>query len=402
MQMHFETEDMELDNEIKNRVEERIAQCDRDINHKGDQASQIEETVPLHDKSRSLFVRRKHILNEINQVVNSYNDNNKLVRESNKLQKPDSELNDLIGRNQEIQRENEEVEKLINDALLFADQIEEKLKALLEPVMPEIREKYDDKNALIDECDELFDDCEQQVKQLEKSIGESLKKADEIIAKLDHASPLAHPSSAKQNNAEFLNQISGRLDKAFEARTQVEAAKARLNSAKDELQEDIEPLNQLGDREVRQPEIERVKAALRQVSEELADLGTDLSPCIEDLQNLDSELDDMLNKEKEQKILHAGDLLRDLDAAIKDLAGRKKDAEEKLALYKKLIAEAKKDEGKEDPVLLEQLKKLENEAAEIERDLKEINEKADSLAKKRAEFKEQLEKAQADPDQFQP
>ena len=209
-----------------------------------------------------MFVRRKHILNEINLVVNSYNDNNKLVRESNKLQKSDSELNDLIGRNQEIQRDNEEVQKLINDALLFADQIEEKLNSLLEPVIPEVREKYDGKNALIDECDELFDDCEQQVKRLEKSIGESLKKADEVIAKLDHASPLAHPSSAKQNNAEFLNQISAKLDKAFEVRTQIEAAKARLNSAKDELQEDIEPLNQLGDREVRQPEIERVKAAL--------------------------------------------------------------------------------------------------------------------------------------------
>jgi len=38
---------------------------------------------------------------------------------------------------------------------------------LLEPILPEIEQKCEDKNALIDECDDLFDNCEDKIKKVE-------------------------------------------------------------------------------------------------------------------------------------------------------------------------------------------------------------------------------------------
>ena len=117
----FETEDLEMDNEIKNRVDDKIKLCDRDIN--GDKAEKVGDLDDrlIGDKSKTMQARKKFIIGQINQMVNSFNDNNKLIKESNKVAKSDSELNDLIQKNLQIQKENKAIEDLISDAKLFAD-----------------------------------------------------------------------------------------------------------------------------------------------------------------------------------------------------------------------------------------------------------------------------------------
>lgn len=64
---------------------------------------------------------------------------------------------ELISRNNEIQNDCKKIDDMINSGKTFASNINERLDSLLEPTIGVIKEKYTDKNQVIDECDELFD-----------------------------------------------------------------------------------------------------------------------------------------------------------------------------------------------------------------------------------------------------
>ena len=87
---------------------------------------------------------------------------------------------------------------------MFAGQIDERLNLLIEPILPEIEAKYEDKNAIIDECDDLFDNCEDKIKKIEGKLDELLNSVDESLEKLERASPVQNPSSDKVDNKKFL------------------------------------------------------------------------------------------------------------------------------------------------------------------------------------------------------
>ena len=46
--------------------------------------------------------RKKAIIGNINKMVNQFNENNKLIKESNKVPKSEKEMAELIRRNKEI------------------------------------------------------------------------------------------------------------------------------------------------------------------------------------------------------------------------------------------------------------------------------------------------------------
>jgi septum formation inhibitor MinC len=90
-------------------------------------------------------------------MVNVFNENNKLIKESNKGQKTEKEISDLIKNNNEIQEDCKKIEDKVSSAKEFAAEIDLVLDSILEPAIGEIMEKYLYKNQKIDECDELFD-----------------------------------------------------------------------------------------------------------------------------------------------------------------------------------------------------------------------------------------------------
>jgi hypothetical protein len=90
-------------------------------------------------------------------MVNQFNENNKLIKESNKVPKSEKEMADLIGRNKEIQDDCKKIDDMINAGKIFSVDINARLDLLLDPIIFEIKDKYTDKNQAIDECDELFD-----------------------------------------------------------------------------------------------------------------------------------------------------------------------------------------------------------------------------------------------------
>lgn len=80
-----------------------------------------------------------------------------MIKESNKVPKSEREMSELIKRNKEIQDDCKSIDEMITSGRAFAADIDQRLDALLEPTIQDIKDKYVDKNQAIDECDELFD-----------------------------------------------------------------------------------------------------------------------------------------------------------------------------------------------------------------------------------------------------
>ena len=99
----LDTDDMEKNNELFHKVEDKIAECDRDIN--GDKAEKQPGDERDKTKPPSLNLRKKEIIAAINKMVNQFNDNNKSIKDTNKIPKTEKEMNELIKKNQEIQED---------------------------------------------------------------------------------------------------------------------------------------------------------------------------------------------------------------------------------------------------------------------------------------------------------
>lgn len=98
------------------------------------------------------------------------------------------------------------------------------------------------------------------------------------MQKIYQASPLENPSTGNDNK-KFIEDLSDVNEKADECRKVLEDLQERLTETADKLQEDIKPLNELGDREVpKTPEIEEVKAGLDLRDEEIEGIKLDLIP----------------------------------------------------------------------------------------------------------------------------
>lgn len=153
----FQNDDLERENEIFNRLESELDECDRDTNGNKKQSE---------SEDNSLVGRKKAIIQQINKIVNQFNENNKLIKDSNKRDAGESDILELLSKNKAVQENCSHVEDQIKDAKLQAVDIEKRLNSLLDPVIGEIKEKYDSKNQSIDECDELFDKANAQIDRL--------------------------------------------------------------------------------------------------------------------------------------------------------------------------------------------------------------------------------------------
>lgn len=93
---------------------------------------------------------------------------------------------------------------------------------MLEPVLGELKEKYDAKNQSIDECDELFDKANAQIDRLGNVILNHIEKTQDIIKKLDGANPINNPSISGKMNEEFLKKVSKKLEESHKLLKELE------------------------------------------------------------------------------------------------------------------------------------------------------------------------------------
>lgn len=131
-----------------------------------------------------------------------------MIKDNGKQLKTEKEIDALISKNEAITKENEMLDKMINHGKTFAEQIDERLNALLDPTIPDIDEKYETKNALVDECDDIYDSVEKKIKDAEARLDDELKCIDETVAKIDKASPIENPSISNDNK-DFVDALSG-------------------------------------------------------------------------------------------------------------------------------------------------------------------------------------------------
>jgi hypothetical protein len=131
-------------------------------------------------------------------------------------------MNDLILKNREIQEECAGIDDKVGEGKVFAEQIDERLNNILDPTIPELDAKYDEKNALIDECDDLFDTCEEKLKNIDINLQEQLAKVEGALEKLNDAGPINNPSSSDRDNKDFIKKVSDLTDRGDKLRGELE------------------------------------------------------------------------------------------------------------------------------------------------------------------------------------
>lgn len=109
---NFGNDDLERENEFVRYLDEKLEACNRDIN--GDRSDSVRGDSDRNqedklDKLKSMQSRKRAIIALINKMVNQFNENNKLIKDANKVAKNEKEMSDLITKNKEIQDDCKEI-----------------------------------------------------------------------------------------------------------------------------------------------------------------------------------------------------------------------------------------------------------------------------------------------------
>ena len=125
-------------------------------------------------------------------------------------------------------------------------------------------------------------------------------------------------------------------------------------------------------------------------------------PKIKEIEGLDVDVEELLKRNKRNKIDEATRKLQRLDQNIDDLVGNTENAFRKMTELKSLLESAKQNQGRDDQELASKLRNIEVEILKIEKDLKNTDDNVNDLRKKRNESKKHLDEIRAGPDRFSP
>ena len=97
--------------------------------------------------------------------------------------------------------------------------------------------------------------------------------------------------------------------------------------------DDIQPLNELGEREVKQEEVVEIMEKMKVLSEAFADLENNLKPLLNQLEALIKDVDGAIDTEKSKTTGSANESLGSLDDKMKQIEALKIRAVDKLKEY---------------------------------------------------------------------
>jgi DNA repair exonuclease SbcCD ATPase subunit len=166
--------------------------------------------------------------------------------------------------------------------------------------------------------------------------------------------------------------------------------------------DDIQPLNELGEREVKQEEVVEIMEKMKTLSETFADLENNLKPLINQLEQHVKDVDGVIDGEKGKCTGEANDSLGSLDEKMTHLEELKTRATEKLKEYNDGIDHLKETEGAECPILLDTLTLLSEEAKAIEESIADLEAQIAALNDKKNEHKVVADDAGTNPATFTP
>lgn len=92
-----------------------------------------------------------------------------------------------------------------------------------------------------------------------------------------------NPTVPGKDNAKFYKELGPKLDLAYKLQEQLEAMKEELGKAHNNLINMVEPLNELGERQVKKPEIDEILKKLNNMNKELNQMERDIGPKKKDI-----------------------------------------------------------------------------------------------------------------------
>lgn len=362
----FENADFERAAELKNSLMDQIAGSKYDISGADSEKAGGEKTQsgipadPAHSlckrgDNKPLKEQQAAIVAKINALVNRFNQNNKQIKDSDP--ENEKEQKELVHKSVALQDECQKIADLLGEGLEFANQIEKRIGEIEGQTIPEIKQKYTEKNAAIDQCDDAFDEVEQAMEKLAEELKQEQEKVHEVMEKLNKVNPLNNPSMPGKENPELTEQTQSHLEQAQTQRDEIETELGDLASAKDKLvNTTVQPLNELAERVVdKEGEIDGILKAIIELQGELGMRSKGLDDRKESIKELEDTVAAMLEQDKDRKMGEAGALLEGLDEALEGLHRQWDEAQQKLDYYKKCLAEALANEELNDEELNEAL-----------------------------------------------
>lgn len=369
MKGSFKNKDLERENFIKKNVTKPIAECEKDIY--GDKLST--------DEDDTMVAIKKKVIQDINTVVNRFNENNKNIKEVNKNPKSDKEMKQLVQNNKEIQEECDAIDKKIGEGKDLAEVIDEALDKIMKTKIPDSQDKFDDKNKLLGKCDELYDDCESGLTKYENKINEQEKAVQGVIDRLDAVSPENNPGLA--GTAPMAKMIDDKANEAKQLKYKLVGHRQKLDDLRDKLYDTVQPINELPTREVDSDEIIDVMREIEKIMGDCDEKIDQLKPIADDIEKLAKAIEQMLDSDTERKLYQAQSLLPKLEAKNAMIEQGLKDQRKQLKKYQDMDKDAIEKFGPTDPALKKQLQKLLQDSEPIEEELDDIDKKLNKLKK---------------------
>lgn len=100
---------------------------------------------------------------------------------------------------------------------------------------------------------------------------------------MDTVNPVNNPTVPGKDNAKFYKELGPKLDLAYKLQEQLEGMKEDLGKAHNNLINMVEPLNELGERQVKKPEIDEILKKLNNMNKELNQMERDILPKKKDI-----------------------------------------------------------------------------------------------------------------------
>ena len=119
--------------------------------------------------------------------------------------------------------------------------------------------------------------------------------------RLDSVSPINQPSNGKLNK-DFAKEVNDKIDAAHKLRDDLENKLDKIQQTRDFLLNLVQPLNELGERQIKTPEINHILQELIDLLRDLQELEKEIQLKLKALEKLKIEVDNMLEKDKFNKI----------------------------------------------------------------------------------------------------
>ena len=141
--------------------------------------------------------------------------------------------------------------------------IEEDLDGILNLRISEIQDKYDYKYESIAKCDDLFDATNLQIESIGSQLELNINLAKELIKKLEEQQPAEDPTDEQEKD--YLNLISDKIEEAHAHLKDLEDMQTEINEQGDEIIDFVELLNDIGDKVIKQPEIDQILESIQKI-----------------------------------------------------------------------------------------------------------------------------------------